>query len=68
MLIVLKAAIAFLKSRSRLRSTVVIDSNLPKTVLPNGDLSGRGKPPVQGMREWLQQLGHKVCISLHTIL
>ncbi|KAF3768305.1 hypothetical protein M406DRAFT_58315 [Cryphonectria parasitica EP155] len=56
------AALALLRSRSRPRSTAVVNTDLPKVVLPAGDLAGRGNPPVLGMRGWLKQLGHTDCV------
>ncbi|KAH8754628.1 folylpolyglutamate synthase [Diaporthe sp. PMI_573] len=49
-------AVAYLKKR--IRSSRPTDSNRPKASFPNGTPSLKGTPPLSGMREWLQQLGH----------
>lgn len=43
--------IAFLRSRLRLRLTALVPNALPKAALPAGDLTGRGRLSLFGMKK-----------------
>ncbi|WQF89378.1 Putative folylpolyglutamate synthetase, Mur ligase, Mur ligase, central [Colletotrichum destructivum] len=52
-------AVELLRSRRMQRSAKPPSSTLPIVRLPNGSPSFRGTPHLQGMKEWLEKLGHK---------
>ncbi|RKK97131.1 hypothetical protein BFJ68_g14140 [Fusarium oxysporum] len=66
-----KSAIDILNSRRRLkRPSIAPGSNLPGlSRIPDakGKPDLKGTPSIVGMRQWLHQIGHSVCVSLSNL-